>query len=401
MTEFLDSIVKNARVGLGPCATCPAFEDGRSNHVNPGLLNPRGEIMFVTIEPSTDHTQVIDWGKYQSWEDYNQEFESQILNWDSGEAVERILDPLPEIQAKDVWIADSLKCSPAGKSNQNRSNEFAHCRNYLKDEIEEVDPQVIVVLGDLPAKRTLDVLDYPLSNFSVRRQSGRIIETDLPVIISTSWAYGNLDRRISGISGWGQGWITDHPHLQGNENNRIIDVVRASLKEVYSGDWQSERSENETDINQKTASTNGDRGAAPAENLIDIMPGEVVLRARDVVATEKNAISFRLIDDRNTTVAINPRAAAKHGIQRGTRVVVTGPRISGTGYVERIDGSDSFHLLLDDGSRITVPISDIAREDSGKPYWGETNIFNCNECHEKTLQGDKCPECGSDDLTLT
>lgn len=232
MTEFLDRIVKNGVHGEGPCAACPAHADGRSQRVHPGLGNPEAELVFVTIEPSTDHTELIDWSEYERWQEYNEEFASRARTWDSGQAIERILAPLDSYSFEDVWMCDSIKCSPNGSSDENRPAEFECCADYLEEEFSVVDPAVIVALGRLPTKRSLSVLDTDISSLSVRNNAGRILDTDPPLLVSTSWSHNHLDWPLP--ESWGEGWIESHDHLDGFSTGKVIDVVRASLEVLVS-----------------------------------------------------------------------------------------------------------------------------------------------------------------------
>jgi uracil-DNA glycosylase family 4 len=116
--------------------------------VNPGLFNPEGEIMFVTIEPS----HRFDWDKYDSWESYNRTFSRKFLEeWTGGPILEELLEPIQGVDMGSVWMADAIKCPPEGGiDDQTRNEEFDHCRPYLQEEIEQVRPDVIVGLGKTP-----------------------------------------------------------------------------------------------------------------------------------------------------------------------------------------------------------------------------------------------------------
>jgi hypothetical protein len=108
----------------------------------------------------------------------------------------------------------------------------------------------------------------------------------------------------------------------------------------------------------------------PTERRIDVTPGEV----DPPEYAGLYPVLVREIDGRNTTLAVHDHAAAKHGVQRGTRVVVSSSWLSGTGYVDRvtgaapIDGGALCRVVFDDGRRERVPLVAIAREDGGEPY---------------------------------
>lgn len=248
MNDLLDGIVANAASGSGPCEGCPATcclrEDGtpRSEGVNPGLGHYDAEVMFVTIEPSPSHGRIINWSAYD-WEEYNDRFyEKKLLDkWDSGEAVREIIAPIEKITTDDIWVADSIKCPPPeDDDNEVRSEEFEHCQDYLFHEVKEVNPEVLVALGNLPATRTLDVLDSlhmlanPSKGVKAAKQAGRRFDTNPPLIVSTSWSYGWLfDRSI--YPTWGDGWIDSHPELRDTTWKSYLEIVQSSLRTVING----------------------------------------------------------------------------------------------------------------------------------------------------------------------
>ena len=236
MPEFLDEIVTNATTKSGSCEGCPAThsfrEDGSplSEGVNPGLGHYDAEVMFVTIEPSPSHGRVIEWNTY-NWAEYNQRFYERLLNnWDSGEAVREIIAPVEGVTTDTVWVADSIKCPPlSGEDDEDRDEEFDHCCSYLAREIEEVDPGVLVALGNRPATRTLDVLDGPSDGVGTATQAGQRFNTDPPLIVSPSWSHGWLfDRSI--YPTWGNGWVGSQPELQDTNWDSYLEIVQTSLR---------------------------------------------------------------------------------------------------------------------------------------------------------------------------
>lgn len=195
-----DNIVQNAQCGQGACKGCPAYEAHHGEFVNPGLLNPDAEIMFLTLDPS----HRIDWDTYESWTDYNAEFSLKFASWPGGKKIQEIIDPLG-LTLDDVWLGDSVKCPVDNSlfrfSNPDNINQaFDHCQEYLATEIQATDPKVIVPLGEDAAIRLLDVV------FSKRvpqlktgtTDCGRVFDTNPPVIISPHWSHGWLDRSPTG-----------------------------------------------------------------------------------------------------------------------------------------------------------------------------------------------------------
>lgn len=236
MPGSLDEIVENARTGTGPCAGCPATTETRSDGeprsmgVNPGLGQYDADVMFVTIEPSPAHGKLIDWEAYD-WDTYNDRYYDRLLRqWDSGRAIREIIAPIESLTTDDVWVADSIKCPPkTGEDDQTRSVEWTHCREYLRREIADVAPELVIALGNKPATRTLEVLDGPAVKMGTASQAGRRFETDPPLLISTSWPHGWLFDR-SPDRYWGGDWVDSQPELQNRSWDSYLQIVRASLQ---------------------------------------------------------------------------------------------------------------------------------------------------------------------------
>jgi hypothetical protein len=127
--------------------------------VNPGFGCRDARVVFVTIEPSAVHGKLIEWDAYD-WETYNDRYYDRLLkHWDSGEAVQNIIRPLNKVITSDVRVADPIKCPPKeGQDGESRPSEFEHCRSHLRQEIEAIDPDVVVALRNKSATRILEFL---------------------------------------------------------------------------------------------------------------------------------------------------------------------------------------------------------------------------------------------------
>lgn len=194
-----DEIVNNAQNGRGPCQGCPAHTDTQGEYVNPGLLNPDGELMFLTMDPSHE----TDWGLYASWSEYNSE-KSRLFkdHWPGGKAIRDLLSDIPDITIDDVWLADAVKC-PVNNNlagNIDANTAFQHCLEYLQGEIKHVDPKVIITMGNDPAEQLLSgIFNRDVGPIkSGTEHAGRIFETTPPVVISPHWAHGWLRRNNNG-----------------------------------------------------------------------------------------------------------------------------------------------------------------------------------------------------------
>lgn len=215
MINELNRIVENAQHGKGPCNGCPSHKELQGKYVNPGLLNPNAEIMFITMDPS----HKIDWNKYASWTEYNQEYSRKFATWRGGEKIKEIIQPL-NLTLDDVWLGDSIKC-PVDNSlyrfgdSSKIEMSFDHCQEYLVNEIDIIDPVLIVTLGADTASRLLNmVFDMNVDGLkSGTSDCGKVFDTDPPVIVSPHWSHGWLDRSPSG--------------------QRNLDIVQDSLVNVY------------------------------------------------------------------------------------------------------------------------------------------------------------------------
>lgn len=195
MDAFLNEIVQNARGGSGPCNGCPANEDTAGQYVNPGLIDPTADLMFLTMDPS----HVTDWTQYSDWTEYNTAKSRLFIEeWPGGQRLARLLEGIPGVTIDDIWLADAVKC-PVNNDltgDVDADTAFEHCADYLQEEIEAVDPNVIVAMGEDPARQHLNGLYNrdigPLRTGS--RDAGTTYDTTPPVVVSPHWGHGWLGR---------------------------------------------------------------------------------------------------------------------------------------------------------------------------------------------------------------
>lgn len=192
MMNLRDRVVSNAQAGEGPCAGCSAYESGSCEFVNPGLLNPAGELVFVTQEPS----HAPKWENHDTWNSYNDYWGERFKALPGGQFIARVLTSTP-LTIDDVWVTDSIKCPTVahperGIPSADTKDAYTHCRTYLRDEIEQIDPRAIVTLGKDATMRTLEVLGVPetdVGQIRVTQDYGLSeFDTAYPVIVSLHWA---------------------------------------------------------------------------------------------------------------------------------------------------------------------------------------------------------------------
>ncbi len=73
----------------------------------------------------------------------------------SGKLLGRLLMEEVGIQRSDCYIANVVKCRPPGNRDP-KPDEIAACRPYLEEQVDLVDPVVIVTLGNFASKLLLD-----------------------------------------------------------------------------------------------------------------------------------------------------------------------------------------------------------------------------------------------------
>lgn len=73
---------------------------------------------------------------------------------------------------------------------------FQHCKRYLEAEIEFVDPEAVVAMGEDPARQVLDgVFGYDVGDLQTgSRDAGNLYDTNPPVVVSPHWGHGWLGR---------------------------------------------------------------------------------------------------------------------------------------------------------------------------------------------------------------
>jgi DNA polymerase len=73
----------------------------------------------------------------------------------SGKLLDRLLIEEVGIERSACYIANVVKCRPPGNRDP-KPDEIAACRPYLEEQVELVDPAVIVTLGNFASKLLLD-----------------------------------------------------------------------------------------------------------------------------------------------------------------------------------------------------------------------------------------------------
>lgn len=122
------------RAEIGECTRCPLHK-GRTNLVF-GVGNPQASLMFVGEGPGAD-----------------EDLKGEPFVGRAGQLLTKMIEAMG-LQRQDVYIANVVKCRPPGNRNP-EPVEIDTCLPYLKNQIEIIQPKIIVALGKFAAQTLL------------------------------------------------------------------------------------------------------------------------------------------------------------------------------------------------------------------------------------------------------
>jgi len=128
-----DDLMKLAAVAAG-CTRCP-LASGRTTVVF-GDGDSDADIMFVGEAPG-----------------FHEDQQGLPFVGAAGKLLERLLGEIG-LRRDDVYIANVLKCRPPGNRDPLPA-EIEECKDYLRRQLELVDPRVVVTLGNFATKLLL------------------------------------------------------------------------------------------------------------------------------------------------------------------------------------------------------------------------------------------------------
>lgn len=112
------------------CTKCPLHKS-RTNTVF-GEGNTKAELMFIGEGPGAD-----------------EDIQARPFVGKAGQLLTKMIEAM-HLERKDVYIANIVKCRPPGNRAPFKEEADA-CINYLKKQIETINPKVIVCLGSVSA----------------------------------------------------------------------------------------------------------------------------------------------------------------------------------------------------------------------------------------------------------
>ena len=121
------------------CTACPLAE-GRTQAVF-GVGDPNADLMFVGEAPGKE-----------------EDLKGEPFVGRAGKLLDKLLAEEMELTRDSCYIANVLKCRPPGNRNP-RPDEIASCRPFLEEQIERIEPKVIVTLGNFATRLLLDTTE--------------------------------------------------------------------------------------------------------------------------------------------------------------------------------------------------------------------------------------------------
>jgi len=137
------------RAEIGNCTRCKLHK-GRTNIVF-GEGNPSARLMFIGEGPGRE-------------EDRN----GRPFVGEAGQLLDRLINRMGFMR-EDVYIANIVKCRPPGNRDP-EEEEVSTCIDFLKQQIELINPEVIMTLGRVAAHSLLE-MKIPITKLRGKFQS--------------------------------------------------------------------------------------------------------------------------------------------------------------------------------------------------------------------------------------
>ncbi len=111
---------------IGKCTKCPLHEN-RTNTV-PGEGNPKADLLFIGEGPGKKEDEL-----------------GRPFVGPAGKLLEELLGTI-DLTREDVFIANVVKCRPPGNRDP-QPEEVETCWPYLQQQVESINPKLIILLG--------------------------------------------------------------------------------------------------------------------------------------------------------------------------------------------------------------------------------------------------------------
>lgn len=147
------------RITAARCTRCPLAE-GRTQVVF-GVGDPAADLLFVGEGPGRE-----------------EDLAGEPFVGRSGRLLDRLMWEEIGLTRERCYIANVVKCRPPNNRDP-APNEIEACRPYLEEQIDLIDPAVIVTLGNFASKLLLD------SGRGIRELRGQVFERGRARLVPT------------------------------------------------------------------------------------------------------------------------------------------------------------------------------------------------------------------------
>ena len=126
-----------------------------------GVGSPNADVLFIGEGPGE-----------------NEDLRGEPFVGRGGVLLDKMLEVVDLSRKSNIYIANMVKCRPP-QNRDPEEEEVAACREWLRTQIELIDPKIIVCLGRVAAIRFID------PNFKVTKEHGNFIEKDGRLVMGT------------------------------------------------------------------------------------------------------------------------------------------------------------------------------------------------------------------------
>ena len=154
MTETLQELAREAST----CTRC-RLAGGRTQVVF-GVGNPQAGVMFIGEGPG-----------------YHEDKQGEPFVGAAGQLLTRLLGEIG-LRREDVYICNVVKCRPPGNRDP-LPDEIEACRPFLAGQIENIEPRVVITLGNFATRVILD------RQVSISRVRGQRFTIDGRTVVPT------------------------------------------------------------------------------------------------------------------------------------------------------------------------------------------------------------------------
>lgn len=118
------------------CQKCPLYLDMPFSPV-PGYGNKKAKIMLIGEAPGKDEAVM----------------EEPFVGRCGKFLDKQLIEPAGLVRS-ELYISNLMKCScrDGNKNRRPKRNEIRACRDWLSKEIDEINPKIIITLGELPVR---------------------------------------------------------------------------------------------------------------------------------------------------------------------------------------------------------------------------------------------------------